>query len=365
MVKPVRLANTDDDFKKAGLERNHIHPSEDGKRMDPDQESYEWWYYDALLDDGSKLVITYYAKSIVNPKPGARPFVELEWTHPDGSKDYEKLDFEAADFKASEETCDVTIGKNYFKGDLHHYEIGFFGNKYEATIKLDGITPAWRPEIGILFGQEESIFGWLPSVPRGSTEVQITKKGDQTVSLKGSGYHDHNWGNVPLMKVMNHWYWGRANIDDYTVINSYMFSEKAYGHKEIPVFLLARNEEILADNTDFMTYTEDDQTTEPVTGRTYYKKLVYDYNDQKNHYKVTYTVENVITHDKMIDQISGFKKFLAKLVGFNGAYLRFSGKVALDIYNQAGEITDHHETEAVWEMADFGKDFKEENLEQL
>jgi hypothetical protein len=26
----------------------------------------------------------------------------------------------------------------------------------------------------------------------------------------GSGYHDHNWGHVPMRTLIHHWYWARA-----------------------------------------------------------------------------------------------------------------------------------------------------------
>ncbi|GAP00427.1 hypothetical protein [Fructobacillus ficulneus] len=354
MATKVRLADEAADFAKVGLDKNHIVAREDGERVDPDGENYEWWYFDANLNDGSQLVTTFYAKSVVNPSPGLKPSMEVEWTKADGTAIKEKIEFKPEDFSASKDTCDVKMGKNYFRGDLHHYEIGIFGEKIQVEISFDNITPAWRPNLATFYGdQEENNFSWLPATPRGHAQVKLTANG-QTQDLEGDCYHDHNWGDVALMKVMNHWYWGRANIGDYTVIDSYMTTEKKYGHAKVPVFLLAKREEILADDVKYVTYTQSDREVEPVTGKPYYKNIVFDYNDQKNHYRVTYSAEKVITHDKMIDQIDGFKKFMAKMIGFDGAYLRFSGIVKLEILN-GEEVTESFESKGLWEEAYFGK----------
>lgn len=354
MVEKVRLADKEGDFAKVGLNKNHIVPREDAERTNPEGENYEWWYFDANLDDGSQLVTTFYAKSVVNPSPGLKPAMEVEWTKTDGTAIKEKIEFKPEEFSASKDTCDVKMGKNYFKGDLHHYEIGIFGEKIQVEVSFDNITPAWRPNLTIYYGNnEENNFSWLPATPRGHAKVKITADG-QEQNLEGDCYHDHNWGDVALMKVMNHWYWGRANIGDYTVINSYMTTEKKYGHATIPVFLLAKQEEILADDLQYVTYSETDKAIEPVTGKPYYQNLVFDYNSPEKHYRITYSAEKVITHDKMIDQIDGFKKLMAKMVGFDGAYLRFSGIVKLEIL-EGDNVVETQSSKGLWEEAYFGK----------
>ena len=51
-------------------------------------------------------------------------------------------------------------------------------------------------------------------------------------AVRGSGYHDHNWGNVELRKILNDWWWTRAQIGDYTVITSEMTTTGRYGFHE-------------------------------------------------------------------------------------------------------------------------------------
>ena len=44
-----------EDYRRLGLTEGVIQEWEDGLRTSPDEESFEWWYLDAALSDGSKL----------------------------------------------------------------------------------------------------------------------------------------------------------------------------------------------------------------------------------------------------------------------------------------------------------------------
>lgn len=55
----------------------------------------------------------------------------------------------------------------------------------------------------------------------------ITINGE-TVEVKGSGYHDHNWGNAPMDHILDNWLWGRAQVDGITVVaSSVRFNENS------------------------------------------------------------------------------------------------------------------------------------------
>jgi hypothetical protein len=56
-------------------------------------------------------------------------------------------------------------------------------------------------------------------VPNGTVTGTITYDG-QTVNVTGSGYHDHNWGNIDLTAIFKYWWWSRLKVDDYTIIAS-------------------------------------------------------------------------------------------------------------------------------------------------
>jgi hypothetical protein len=56
----------------------------------------------------------------------------------------------------------------------------------------------------------------------------------------------------------------------------------------------------------------------------------------------------------MIDQLNGIKKFAAKLIGFDGAYHRFSGTARVEKFD--GEtVVEKTEAPALWELMYFGR----------
>ncbi|WP_162894186.1 hypothetical protein [Companilactobacillus musae] len=161
-----------------------------------------------------------------------------------------------------------------------------------------------------------------------------------------------------MMKLINHWYWGRANIDDYTVISGYITAEKEYDHMNFPIFMVAKGDKILVDNPKYLKFEEKDAFIEPKTGKPVPKVMIYDYNDGKNHIKATYLHEKTILNSQMIEILPPIKRIAAKLSGFDGAYLRFSGAVKPEVFNQDGTIAKTHTNNAIWEEIYFGKTIK-------
>ena len=50
-----------------------------------------------------------------------------------------------------------------------------------------------------------------------------------------------------MMKLINHWYWGRAQAGAYSIVASYITAEATYGSTELPIFMLAKDGAIVAD----------------------------------------------------------------------------------------------------------------------
>ncbi len=105
----------------------------------------------------------------------------------------------------------------------------------------------WRPKSGhIYFGSEgrEKLFAWLPSVSQGLASVRY-KVGDKEYRTSGSGYHDHNWGDVPMQTLIHNCYWARAKAGPYTVIASHITATEAYGYETQIIYMLAKDDELL------------------------------------------------------------------------------------------------------------------------
>ncbi|MFE9768300.1 lipocalin-like domain-containing protein [Streptomyces sp. NPDC005808] len=356
------MADRPADYQRLGITRGEIAPWEDGFRSRPGGPgTFEWWYFDCVLDDGSTLVINFMAKDFrvgkgVNQPPA--PVVTIELDRPDGTH-IERTSPEYPDDHAfATDRCDVRIGDNRISGDLHTYRIHADVEGVVADVILTGQVPSWRPETGhVTFGEEKpKYFAWLPSVPQGRVEATLTIDGT-TETRTGTGYHDHNWGDAEMARLMHHWYWARAEAGDYTVIASYITAAKKYGSAEVPLFMLAKNGEILADRASLVRFTKSDEHSDPVTGKPVANTLVFDYDatsEGGEGFRVTFRRENTIVQGRMIESLKGAKRILARLAGFNGGYLRFTGQVTVE-HLAHGEAVDSVSAPALWELMYFGK----------
>jgi hypothetical protein len=350
----ARFADRPEDFAKLGIQPGHILPFEDGMRTQGGPGGYEWWYFDSRLDDGSSLVIVFFTKGQLDPGGALAPFATLEFDRPGQPTISVETHVSPDAFSARRDRCDVKIGENSFRGDLHEYEIHFAHDGVTADVKLTGTVPPWRPTSGFMvFGEhDEHFFTWLPAVPQGEVAVDLNIRGKKE-HLKGVGYHDHNWGDASMAKLINHWYWGRAQAGDYSIVASYIFAEKAYGNAELPIFMLAKSGKIIADDGRKVRFHLEDEHVDPKTGKPVANVVVYEYEDGPERYRVSYRRSETIVDEELITQVHGLKHFLARLTGFDGAYLRFTGNVHLERFVGGKQVEDVSDP-GIWEMMYFG-----------
>ena len=357
MMKTKRTAVGSDDkyYERTGEAKDSIAQWEDGIRTGGKKGTYEWWYFDSHFSDGSSLVIVFFTKDVMQPNKTLSPLARIDFTTADGKNYSETVEIGAGTFAASEKCCDVQIGSCYFKGDLQTYDICFSNDVIEAVVSLKGNVPAWRPETGYFFfgDEDEHYFAWLPAVPEGNVEATITISGE-TTQYSGTGYHDHNWGNTPMPKLINHWYWGRAKVGSYQIITSYITAEKEYGYDEFPIFMLAKDGQIIADDAqNSLTFTTSDAYIDVVTKKPVYNTLVFDYEDDTQHYRITYKRESDLMTEELVNMISGIKRLIAKIIGFDGACHRFGGTVTVERLEN-GLVVESVSDHAIWELMYFG-----------
>lgn len=354
---PAALAVKPEDYARLGIQPGAPALWEDGLRTDGKAGSYEWWYFDSKLEDGSSLVIIFFTGPMSAKKTdGFAPECNVELTRPDGTEYKKFLHFAPEQARFARDRCDVTMQDCWFRGDLHHYDIHFQDEELEVSVTLDGGVPSWRPGTGHIFFGDTSFFAWLPSVPEGRVQAVLTR-GGSTERLAGTGYHDHNWGNVPMMTLMHHWYWGRARIGEYQVISSYIYGAKKYGYTEFPIFMLAKNGEILADKAEqYLTYTEEEPCLDERTRKTVHNALIYDYNDGAQHYRVTYKREKDIAGGSMMDKLPPYKRLAARcLMGLDPSYARMTGTAVLERL-EGDRVVETVSAPAIWEQMYFGTD---------
>lgn len=360
-IQPVVLASDDRYFTEYGMSRGSVHPFEDGMRTDGSPGSYEWWYFDALLDDGTKMVVAFYTKDFVTPGSPMKPLVTIDLDLLDGRSLHRRATFDAASFAASRERCDVGIADNRFVGDLTEYRITATVEDVSVDLTLRSRCEPWRPQTGrLLYGdREDKYFAWLPSVPVGDVTATYRVEGEEHRGVRGTGYHDHNWGNTSLLPLINNWYWGRGSLGPFTFISAYIVCEKQYGYLASPVFMLARDGVVIAGDGDKVTFSKDGIEHDEVTGKPVANEVRFEYRDGPTRYVLTYNREETILRSKLADLAPRSRRMLAKLAGFDGAYLRFSGSLEIEHFEH-DERVEHFEGDALWELMYFGRHAHEE-----
>ena len=69
--------------------------------------------------------------------------------------------------------------------------------------------PSYKPGPDDGSNPEGPYFRWVCAVPNGSLSGTVTLD-SVTHEVTGSGYHDHNWGNVPMSVLVKDWHWARG-----------------------------------------------------------------------------------------------------------------------------------------------------------
>ena len=351
-----RLAGRPADYARLGIDPVSVGQFEDGQRIGTQKGRYEWWYFDAHLDNGATIVVVFYTKPAVGATGPLAPRVTINLTLPDG-RTFEKI-FETAPelFSASKTGCDVKIGPNRFVGDLHRYRITATIDDISVDIELTGEVRSWRPKSGHFhFGPEgrEKSFAWLPSVPHGTASVRY-KIGGEEHHASGSGYHDHNWGDAPMQSLMHNWYWARASIGPYTVIASHITAVPAYGYETQIVYMLTMNGHIIADDETKVAFDAERVETDSKTGKPVADMTRYTYRDADTRYVVSFERQKTILQIIFADRAPWLKRIIARLIGFDGAYHRFTGKATIEKFEGDARV-EIFEDRAIWELMYFGK----------
>jgi hypothetical protein len=328
-------------YERLGLVQGEIRNWEDGLRTAAADGTFEWWYFDAHLDDGSTVTVEFHTKPpYVSPRAPLTPFVLFTLTDRDGTRTDRTHVGEAAEFSAAETDCDVTIGRNTFCRDADGYAIHVEIDDLVGDFTLRAEVLPWRPETGhVFFGErEEHYIAWLPVVTRGVAEAVITI-GGHTQRRSGAGYHDHNWGNIAPRRVLDHWYWGRARIGDYTVVTLNFVSHDKYDNARLPALMVAKGGQIIASavGADRVAFTGGDIVRHSETAVPVAKYLEYRIAEGDTEFRVTFEHRrDAYTLD----------------LGAAGAYLRFTGDVTLE-HGSGGEVLTAS-GQTLWELLYFG-----------
>ncbi len=332
MPKPVIFAVGPEFLARDGLTET-IQPWEDGQRAETGRGTFEWWYFDAHFDDATTAVIVFATKPIIRPGAPLTPNLSLTVTRADGRKTAEFDLPPAGEFSAAREACDVRIGASWVTwsqaGGAWTYRLHAETRSLSADLTFRGLVPPWRPGAGkSYFGDLNHYFAWLPVIPYGSVEGTLTYDG-QVHAVRGNGYHDHNWGNVPLPSVLDHWTWGRAHLGEYTLIFVEQIAAKKYGFARIPVFLLAKGGPVLADDARYLTM-EARRFVRHEGRRAYPQEVDFTWARGRERVRLALREPRLIEAASLLLALPAWQRGLARLVA-NPYYFRFNAALHLEI----------------------------------
>jgi hypothetical protein len=235
-AQKLHLRAAPNDFAELGLGTT-IEKREDGRRTPPSAEFFEWWYFDGLLDDGTVIVVWLGDNWLYGTH---KRTVSIEVTPPGGPTRKVLSNFDEAGSFARDHAA-VHIGPHSFEGDLDNYTIqvdaattGGVG----CDLQLHRRLPSYRPATGHIAAGDK-FFAWLVAVPEGNIAGTLTLN-NVTRQVTGSGYHDHNWGNVSPADIFDNWWWGRGVVGSHTVIASTIRAKPNVGSNLIPLLFVGQ-----------------------------------------------------------------------------------------------------------------------------
>ena len=175
----------------------------------------EWWYFDVMNGDGGIVRGQFHIAGDISRPRRVIVVVRATYVAPDGTETTLEKKFPYSSFKASTESCDVQIGKNFIKGDLSHYTIRMEDSEKSLDLELDSKMGGFTSYAS--FGDETKRMYWVVPQPRGRARGTFKTK-EKTFSIDGLGYRDHNWLNFSPINIIEYWDWGRVYDKEFTFI---------------------------------------------------------------------------------------------------------------------------------------------------
>ncbi len=329
-----------------------LKPQDDGLHLDlANRGMFEWWYFDAHLDSGHTLVVFFHAS---NPNPGLEGRIGLEMVllRPDGKRVQKFFPYGRKDFFAAHDKAEVTIGRNIVRVEQHDgglpvYEIFVDEPGLGCHLTYKAEVDGWKPGTGLSQFGETGFFGWTIPFARASVSGTITDS-DSQISVKGIGYHDHNWLNFPFPRMINYWMWGRIYSKNFTVVYAIIqCNEKAASHM-VKVLMLADGQEVVLSSGEFV-FGKEELEYNPKAKYHFPRKLVI---SAPSEFKAILRVNKVLEAQDMLENYQPILRFIAgNIMQLKPGYFRLVSDAELEVTREGK--TDKEEGTALHDIVLF------------
>ena len=118
--------------------------------------------------------------------------------------------------------------------------------------------------------------------------------------------------------------------------------------------MLAEDGKIIADDDSKVSFESNRVTSDRKTGKPVADVTRYTYQDANTRYVASFERETTIPQAILTERAPLLKRIIARLIGFDGAYHRFTGKVTIERF-EGGERVERFDDRAIWELMYFGK----------
>jgi hypothetical protein len=249
-------------------------PEEDGPHEPQTAEYFEWWYFDHHFDNGYTAVVVFHRATAF--LPARPPSVEITVITPTGEELRAFRTMPAADFHVAAGRAHIQAGEDRVVDGTRRYEVravGVTGQGLRIGVQttLEGVLPGWK------FGESKTVidgldgFAWVVPLPRARCQGTMFL-GEEAIPVHGTAYHDHNWGQVSLSRLLAYWHWGRIYADDVTCIYADVVGRQRRRGVPTGLLMLAVGKRIIF-NTSLVSIQEQDIAFSPQANRTYPRSL--------------------------------------------------------------------------------------------
>jgi hypothetical protein len=316
-----------------------LRPEEDGLHIDMAKKgAYEWWYFDAHMETGHTVVVFFYAG---NPNPGAagKAGVEIVVLRPDGKRKQVFVPYSKSLFKAARDKADIKVGENRLTvtqspGGLPVYEVQIKEKDLGCHLTYRAEVNGWKPGKGVSHFGNMGYFAWIVPFVRASVEGTITD-GNQTLPVRGIGYHDHNWLDFAFPRIIDYWMWGRVYSPRYTVSFAFIQCNKKMDNHAVKVLMLADGREVVLSTGEF-DFIKSDFQYSPKAKHSYPRNLAI---RVPNELEVKLDVKKVLESQDMLESFNLLLRLAAKyLLRLRPGYFRLQSGFEISVTRQGSTI---------------------------